>query len=109
VKQPVPQLVPIGLSVTVPAAPPAPADDTFRLKVGILTPQAVPSQVALPIAGTGQAVHELPQVCTLLLDTHMPPQLWKPLAQAMPQLVPLQVAMPLAGTAQAVPQDWPQL
>jgi hypothetical protein len=75
----------------------------------MLTPQAVPSQVALPIVGTGQAVHEVPQVCTLLLDTHTPPQLWKPVVQAMPQLVPSQVAMPLAGTEQAVPQDWPQL
>jgi hypothetical protein len=108
VKQPVPQLVPIGLTVTVPVAPPAPAADTFRLKVGMLTPQEVPSQVALPIVGTGQAVHEVPQVCTLLLDTHRPPQLWKPVEQAMPQLVPSQVAMPLAGTGQAV-QDWPQL
>jgi hypothetical protein len=54
-------------------------------------------------------VHEVPQVCTLLLDTHTPPQLWKPVVQEMPQLVPSQVAMPLAGTEQAVPQDWPQL
>jgi hypothetical protein len=74
-----------------------------------LTPQAVPSQVALPIVGTGQAVHELPQVCTLLLDTHRPPQLWKPLTQAMPQLVPSQVALPLAGTAQAEQAVVPQL
>ena len=44
----------------------------------MVTPQAVPSQLALPIVGTGQAVHELPQVSTLLFDTHSPPQLWKP-------------------------------
>ena len=103
-----PQLVPIGLTVTVPVAPATPAADTLRLNVGTLTPQLVPSQVALPTAGTGQAVHELPQLCTLLLDTHRPPQLWKPLVQAMPQLVPSQVAMPLVGTGHAV-QDWPQL
>ena len=75
----------------------------------MLTPQEVPSQVALPIVGTGHAVHELPQVCTLFLETHVPPQLWKPVVQAMPQLLPSQVAMPLLGTGQAVPQDWPQL
>ena len=71
--------------------------------------QEVPSQVALPMVGTGHAVHELPQVCRLLLETHMPPQLWKPLVQAMPQLVPSQVAMPLAGTAQAEQDVVPQL
>jgi hypothetical protein len=66
-------------------------------------PQLVPLQVAMPLAGTAQAaLQDWPQVCTLLLDTHRPPQLWKPLLQAMPQLVPSQVALPLAGTGQAV-------
>ncbi len=66
-------------------------------------PQLVPLQVAIPLAGTAQAVpQDWPQLCTLLLDTHRPPQLWKPLLQAMPQLVPSQVALPLAGTGQAV-------
>jgi hypothetical protein len=31
------------------------------------TPQEVPSQVAEPLLGIGQAVHELPQVAVLLL------------------------------------------
>lgn len=39
-------------------------------------PQLVPSHVALPLAGIGQAVHELPQVATLLLGTHAPEQAW---------------------------------
>jgi hypothetical protein len=30
-------------------------------------PQAVPSQVAVPFAGTGQGVHEVPQLLVLVL------------------------------------------
>ena len=100
--------MPAVLGVAVPVPPPAPAVDSVNVKFGMLTPQLVPSQVALPLAGTGQAVHELPHVATLLLDTHRPPQLWNPALQAMPQLVPSQVALPLAGTGQAV-HDAPQL
>ena len=103
-----PQLVPAGLAVTVPVAPAIPVVDSVRLKLGMFTPHDVPSQVAVPFVGTGQATHELPQVATLVLDTHSPPQLWKPALQAMPQLVPLQVALPFAGTGQAV-HDVPQL
>jgi hypothetical protein len=108
VKHPVPQLVPAGLGVTVPVAPATPAADTVKLKLGMLTPHAVPSQVAVPVVGTGHAIHELPQVRTLLFATHNPPQLWKSVLHAMAQLVPLQVAMPLAGTAQGE-QSEPQL
>jgi hypothetical protein len=74
----------------------------------MFTPHDVPSQVAVPFVGTGHAVHELPQVATLVFDTHSPPQLWKPVLHAMPQLVPLQVALPFDGTGQAV-HDVPQL
>jgi hypothetical protein len=40
------------------------------------TPQAVPSQVAAPLAGTAHAVHELPQLPVLVLDRHWLPQRW---------------------------------
>lgn len=70
-----PQLVPAGLAVTVPVAPATPAVGTVRLKFGLFTPQLVPSHVAVPVAGVGHAVHELPQVSTLVLETHRPPQL----------------------------------
>lgn len=103
-----PQLVPAGLGVAVPVAPAMPVVETNKLKLVMSAPHDVPSQVAVPFVGTGQATHELPQLATLLLDTHSPPQLWKPVLHAMPQLVPLQVALPLAGTGQAV-HDGPQL
>jgi len=108
VKQPVPQLVPAGLGVAVPVAAATPAVDNVRRKLGMLTPHTVPSQVAVPVVGTGQATQELPQVSTLASDTHRPPQLWKPALHAIPQLVPLHVAVPLAGTAQGE-QSEPQL
>jgi hypothetical protein len=78
------------------------------LKFGLFTPQLVPSQVAVPVVGVGHALHELPQVSTLVFDTHRPPQLWKPVVQAMPQLDPSHVAVPLAGTGQGE-QSEPQL
>jgi hypothetical protein len=71
----VPQLVPAGLGVAVPVAPAIPVVDNVKLKVGMFTPHDVPSQVAVPFAGTVHATHELPQVATLLLETHSPPQL----------------------------------
>jgi hypothetical protein len=42
------------------------------------TPQLVPLQVALPLAGVAQGAQELPQLSTLLFETHSPAQLWKP-------------------------------
>ena len=37
-------------------------------------PQLVPLQVALPLAGTGQAVHDVPQLSTLLFAAQLLPQ-----------------------------------
>jgi hypothetical protein len=39
-------------------------------------PQLVPLQVALPFAGAGQGVQELPQLLMLMLGTHCPEQRW---------------------------------
>jgi hypothetical protein len=39
-----------------------------------VNPHAVPSQVATPLAGGVQAVHDVvPQLFTLVLETHAPP------------------------------------
>ena len=38
--------------------------------VGQVPPQAVPSQVAVPPVGTGQATHAVPQFATSLFFTH---------------------------------------
>jgi hypothetical protein len=46
--------------------------------VGQLPPQAVPSQVAVPPAGTGQGTQAEPQLATSLLATHCPVQLCVP-------------------------------
>ena len=59
-------------------------------------------QVALALAGTGHAEHELPHVATSLLLTHALPQRWKPLLQLKPQLVPSHVAVAFAGAVHAV-------
>ena len=37
-------------------------------------PQAVPLQVATPLAGATQALQVLPQVAVLVLETQVPPQ-----------------------------------
>ncbi len=80
-------------------------------------PQVVPLHVAVPLAGTAHGVHELPQVATLLFDTHAPlhkcwpdaqtgthalPIGMKPGLQVKPQAVPLHVATPFAGTGHGV-------
>jgi hypothetical protein len=39
-------------------------------------PQEVPLQVAVLLAGTGQAVHEEPQLLTLVFDEQALPQTW---------------------------------
>jgi hypothetical protein len=40
--------------------------------------QAAPSQVALPLVGVGQGVHEAPQKATLVLETQVPRHAWLP-------------------------------
>jgi hypothetical protein len=37
-------------------------------------PQLVPSHVAIPLAGTGHAVHDVPQLCTLPFAVQLLPQ-----------------------------------
>ena len=68
----------------------------------------VPSQVAAPFGGVAQAVHALPQVATLLLETQLPEQTWYPDAHAVAtHVVPEQanvVAFVVGQTAQALPQ-----
>jgi hypothetical protein len=44
--------------------------------VGQLPPQDVPSQVAAPPVGTGQALHVVPQVAASLLLAQVLPQAW---------------------------------
>ena len=101
--------MPAGLGVAVPVAAPMPAVDNIRWKLVMLTPQTLPSQVAVPFVGTGQAAQELPQVSTLLLDTHEPPQLWKPVGHWNPHCSPSQVAVALAGAVQVSHDVVPQL
>jgi hypothetical protein len=97
--------------------------------VAQVKPHAVPSQVGVPFAGIGHAVHDVPQVLGLAFGWQIPPQSWLPalqvpeqdapvsmhspahsflpLGQVPPQLVPSQVAVPPVGTGQgthAVPQ-----
>ncbi len=94
-----------------------------------MKPQVVPSQVAVPCAGIGQAVQEVPQVFGLAFGWQLPEQSCVPDAQAPaheapesmqapahsfcpdgqvpPHIVPSQVAVPPIGTGQgtqAVPQ-----
>ena len=40
------------------------------------TPQLLPLQVAVPLAGVGHGEHAVPQVARLVLLTHVPPQAW---------------------------------
>lgn len=69
---------------------------------GQVPPQLVPSQVAVPPVGVGQAVHELPQVATAVFEAQADAQVCVPVGQVKPQLVPLQVAVLPVGAAQAV-------
>lgn len=92
-----------------------------------VNPQAVPSQVGVPFAGIGHAVHDVPQVLGLAFGWQMPEQSWLPglqvpehdaplsmhspahsflpLGQVPPQLVPSQVAVPPVGTGQGTHAD----
>ena len=70
--QPAPQLF---LSLSVSAS--HPSDDVLlqsRQAPRQAKPHEAPSQVAVEWAGTGQGVHEAPQVATLLFDAQAPPQ-----------------------------------
>lgn len=70
----------------------------------------MPSHVAVPFAGALQAVHDdVPQLLTLVLDTHVEPHRWKPLLHAKPHDVPLHVAVALAGAVHGVVHDVPQV
>jgi hypothetical protein len=57
-------------------------------------PHVTPSHVGTALAGTGQGVHDVPQLLTLLLLSHALPHAWWPLLQVKPQLVPSHVAWP---------------
>jgi hypothetical protein len=94
-------------------------------------PHWVPSQVAVPLSGTGHSVQDAtPQELVAVLETQLPaqscvprgqtpshgvlsgtqdgPHSFCPSGQMAPQLVPSQVAIPPSGTGQGV-QDVPQL
>lgn len=72
-------------------------------------PHFIPSQVAVPLATTGQAVHEVvPQLLTLVFEAHAVPHKWKPGLQVNPHAVPLQVEVAFAGGVHGV-QNVPQV
>jgi len=95
-----------------------------------VNPHAVPSQVAVPCAGVGQAVHDVPQVFGLalawqmpeqscvpdaqtpahdaLLAIHAPAHSFIPVGQVPLHIVPSQVAEPPVGTEHGT-HDVPQL
>jgi hypothetical protein len=79
-----------------------------RVPVLHVNAQVVPLQVVVPFGEVGQAVHEVPQVATLLLETQLPAQTWYPDAHAVATHdVPEQakaVALAVGQTAQTVPQ-----
>jgi|1185.fasta_scaffold994396_2 hypothetical protein len=72
-------------------------------------PQLVPSHVATPLAGTGHAVHDVPQLCTLPFAAQPLPHAWKPVMHWNPHCRPSQSALPFAGATQAVHDAVPQL
>jgi hypothetical protein len=69
------------------------------------TPHAPPWQVAVPLAGAGHTLPQLPQFC-VSTDTlrHWLLQATKPVSQAKPQVPPTHVAVPCAGMPQPAPQ-----
>lgn len=72
------------------------------------TPQTPLLQVAVPLVGDGQGVQRLPQVCTLLFETHWPLQSWKPALQVKPHAPFTQVGVAFAGAGQGL-QRLPQV
>jgi hypothetical protein len=72
-------------------------------------PHDVPSQVAVPFAGAGHAVHDDgPQLDTAMLLTQAPPQSWNPVMHVKPQEMPSQVATALGGGGGQAMHDGPQ-
>lgn len=63
-------------------------------------PHVPAMQVADAPTMTGHGTHAVPHVAVALLDTHVPPQAWKPALQVTPQALPLHEAEPFAGVAQ---------
>jgi len=66
-----------------------------------VTPHFVPSHVAAPLAGTGQAVHELPQLFTELFKTQAPLHACSPEEHVQPPHVQalVHVAVPVPSQA----------
>jgi hypothetical protein len=65
----------------------------------------VPEHVVVPVpaVGPGHGVHDVPQLLTEVLETHVPEQLCWPAGQLRPQTPPVQLAVPPSGG-----QTWPQ-
>jgi hypothetical protein len=77
------------------------------IPVGQAPPHVVPSQVAVPPVGIGQATHAMPQFATSVFFTQVPVQSWEPARQ--PVLPPASPAS-LASLARSVPPStmtWP--
>jgi hypothetical protein len=69
---------------------------------GQLAPHDAPSHVAVPPAGAGQAVHDVPHDAGDLSSTQRPLQAWKPAAHVKPhRWLALHVAVPLATAGQS--------
>jgi hypothetical protein len=54
------------------------------------------------LGALGQGVHEVPQVCGSVFDTHWPEHSWVPLLQVTPHWMPSQVGVVLASDGQGV-------
>lgn len=57
----------------------------------------VPLQVGVAFAGGLQVVQLMPHVAGSVLDTHVPPHLWKPVTHSKPQVLPSHVETAWAG------------
>jgi hypothetical protein len=64
-------------------------------------PQLTPLQVVAPLPEVGHALHELPQLLTLVFDRHALPQRWKPALQVKSHALPEQLGVALAGVVHA--------
>jgi hypothetical protein len=82
----------------------APAHSFWPL--GHWPPHTFPSQVAVPLVGTGHAVHADPHELVDWSLTQLVPQAWYPVLQVKPHCVPSHVAVPSAGAGQGA-QDVP--
>ena len=74
-----------------------------------MNPHAVPSHVAVLLAGDAQGVQDVPQLASWLLSSQVTaapvPHAWKPLTQAKPHADPEQVAMALSTAVMQVLLD----